>query len=393
MCSISPVWVTVHSVSCMCNREHIFPRVVRGRIKLNRLGFGCLRTSMLILMTALAVLCAAGQVPEAGPEEFFEKQLEFTRDQVRQACQGEIVSRTLKPSKHDVATAVVGRVAASEEFFINRFRDIQRHKTSKAVPLVRKFSDPPRLEDLRDLVLLPQEVRDLKKCRPGQCNLKLSGHQIELLRQQVDWGAPDAAEQANAAFRRILLEYVQAYLAAGNKAMLAYDDKREVVQMSDQFTQLVEASAFLAEYTPEFREYLLSYPGQTPPNVENFLYWSREGYGSDLKPVLSITHVTIYRNSGGPGPAALIASKQLYASHYFEASLGLTMLFPLRSADAVPGFYLVYLNRSRIDLLRKWYSGLARGSVSESVRDSMKASMTSMRSKVENEYRQAQPPP
>jgi hypothetical protein len=43
----------------------------------------------------------------------------------------------------------------------------------------------------------------------------------------------------------------------------------------------------------------------------------------------------------------VIASKQIWASHYYDGSLGITVL-----VDANPGTYLVYLNRSRIDLLR-----------------------------------------
>ena len=62
--------------------------------------------------------------------------------------------------------------------------------------------------------------------------------------------------------------------------------------------------------------------------------------------------------SGDIGPAGLreaIASKQIYGTHYFDASLGLTVLVRDRSVSS-PAMYLVYLNRSRVDI----FDGAAR---------------------------------
>jgi hypothetical protein len=54
-----------------------------------------------------------------------------------------------------------------------------------------------------------------------------------------------------------------------------------------------------------------------------------------------------------------IASKQIYAMHYFDASLGLTLLVRDPSAP-FPATYVVYLNRSRIDLFDGLFGGVAR---------------------------------
>jgi len=54
-----------------------------------------------------------------------------------------------------------------------------------------------------------------------------------------------------------------------------------------------------------------------------------------------------------------IASKQIYAMHYYDASLGLTLLVPDRGAGASATF-VVYLNRSRIDLFDGMFGGVAR---------------------------------
>jgi hypothetical protein len=54
--------------------------------------------------------------------------------------------------------------------------------------------------------------------------------------------------------------------------------------------------------------------------TEDFIYWSKQKFG--LKPVIAVTHVSIYRKPESRRP--LIASKQVCTSHYFEASLWLT---------------------------------------------------------------------
>ena len=58
------------------------------------------------------------------------------------------------------------------------------------------------------------------------------------------------------------------------------------------------------------------------PNVENFIYWSKEMFS--LKPVINLFHVTIYTRERHGTKDVFITSKQIYASHYFETSLGFT---------------------------------------------------------------------
>lgn len=71
-----------------------------------------------------------------------------------------------------------------------------------------------------------------------------------------------------------------------------------------------------------------------------------------------MTHVGIVQGESDPQlPSVLVASKQIFATHYVEAGLGLTMV--LRDhATGTP--YLAYVNRSQVDLLRGWLGGLVR---------------------------------
>lgn len=50
-------------------------------------------------------------------------------------------------------------VNASPDFFVERFRDIESYKKGTSVPVVKKLSDPPRIEDLDQLQIDKKDYR------------------------------------------------------------------------------------------------------------------------------------------------------------------------------------------------------------------------------------------
>ena len=105
----------------------------------------------------------------------------------------------------------------------------------------------------------------------------------------------------------------------------------------------------------------------------------------------SVTHVSVYVQPG----RAVIASKQLYASHYFDASLGLTAALDQGAGPVHPSMYLVYLNRSRIDLLAGFWGGLRRAIVRGRLREGMRKHLVEIARKLESscaEFPHANPP-
>ncbi|MGE5816562.1 MAG: hypothetical protein ACM37Z_00960, partial [Deltaproteobacteria bacterium] len=281
----------------------------------------------------------------------------------------------------EVAVFGVVLVKAPPDFFVERFRDIESYKKGTSVPLVKKFSAPPQLEDLDQLKVDKEDFDALKHCSIGNCDVKLSSAAIDRLRKEIDWNAPDAPEKVDKLARMSLLTYVKDYLAGGNLALSEYNDKKKPLRIVDQFDAILMASPYIYEYAPEFYVYLREYPGKLLDDAEDFIYWSKEKFG--LKPVISVTHVSIYRRPGTGH--TLIASKQIYASHYFEASLGLTAVVVAQSEE--PNFYLLYLNRSRSDALHGGFSGLARGQVKRSARSGLRENMERIKLLIEKDYR------
>jgi hypothetical protein len=99
------------------------------------------------------------------------------------------------------------------------------------------------------------------------------------------------------------------------------------------------------------------------------IVWSKIKFG--LKPVIAINHIMVYKRAQETGPQVLIASKQIYANHYFNSSLALTAFVNIPGAN--PGSYLFYENRSRADGLEGMFSKIKRGIVEDRAVDGLKA--------------------
>ncbi|MBD3305268.1 hypothetical protein GF339_02845 [candidate division KSB3 bacterium] len=300
--------------------------------------------------------------------------------------QGEVVAKVFDHSdvENEVGAFGIVRLNIPKEFLIEQFRDIASFKDSTAVQAIGKFSTPPTLQDLDALTLNAQDIRDLKKCEPGDCKVKMDANMMEQFQTQVDWRAPDYEEQATRLMRQILVEYVNTYLQVGDAAMGEYHDQEDPLHRADAFQGILQNSPYLMGYVPELYTYLLEFPYGDLSNVENFIYWSKEDFG--LKPVINLFHVTMYTRERKGSTEVFITSKQIYASHYFETALGFTAFVnEVGSEEASPDSYLMYLNRSRFDQLRGKLKGLIVAIAKNRVYDGVKKYFRQVKERLETE--------
>jgi hypothetical protein len=267
----------------------------------------------------------------------------------------QVLARILSGKGGQLAVFVATRLNAQPDALVAWTRAIAELKRSKFVLAIGRFSDPPRSSDLEDLTLDPRDLDAIRRCRPGDCGLKLSGREIESLTAVLGVAGAQWRDAAQREFRRLLVERVVQYRAGGLTALASPAD-RESRRPDEALSSIVEQSPYLARL-PHVVAWLKEYPS-ADSTVESFFYWSKEHYGNG-KPVISITHVGIVRpESDHRLPAILVAGKQIFATHYFEGGLGLTMVL----RDATNGApYLAYVNRSQVDFLRGFFGGLVRG--------------------------------
>ena len=93
-------------------------------------------------------------------------------------------------------------------------------------------------------------------------------------------------------------------------------------------------------YLPDLNRYLLDYPNAASNEIRSEFYWEKVNFG--LKPTLRIVQAIVYSGTSPDKPAYAVAVKQLYASHYFETALDLTVCV----SDKKNGFYLITIKGS-----------------------------------------------
>ncbi len=323
-------------------------------------------------------------------ETFLQERIEFSQKDLKALEQGKVVTKLLDTEKKpEVAVFGIMHLNMPVSFYLSRYRDIESFMRSSQVAEIARFSDPPQKEDLRALTLEPEEIQAIRECEAGKCNMKLPAEVISRFKHDVDWSAPDHDERVTEMIRNILIGYISAYQVGGSAAMGQYDDQKYPLRLEDEFHELLQESDYLYEYVPEFYKYLEDYPQSELPGVEDFIYWSEKKYDK-LRPIVSINHVTIFRRPEGRAHV-LIASKQIYANHYFEASFELTALVEAQSDADSSGFYVLYFNRSRFDTLRKGAPPGMKGTIRSEVLKKIDQEMNSAKAELEYFYRASNP--
>jgi hypothetical protein len=315
--------------------------------------------SVVAALVVGAATSAGGSATAA--QTFLRTNFAITDEDLAHLNAGRVVSRTLPSSdSREVATLGVIRMAVTPAFYISRLADIIGFKRDEAVLQIGTFSDPPVVGDMAAMALDESDTRSLRNCRVGDCGIQLPAAAIQRFQSEVNWQAPDAAQQANALVRHVLVAYAAEYLKHGGAASMKYADVSPETDMGHEFATLVEPPGPGLNQFPGLIQHLLTYPAGVSRDITDRLYWSKELVRS--RGVVSITHLSVAHLPEDAVPEYAVASKQIYASHYFDASLGLTVLVPDRSGKT-PATYVVYLNRSRIDLFNGFFGGITRAIV------------------------------
>ena len=265
----------------------------------------------------------------------------FSSSEIRSLLTGAPVAKVLETKTvHEIAAFGAVWIAASPQQYLDAVNDIEDFEKGGGFRMTKRISDPPRLEDFAALALTSEDVEDLRTCRSGDCGVKLSQSTLQQFRDRIDWSRPSAAADANRLMRETAYEFVRGYLEGGNERLSVYRDSERPTFVASEFTSMIDRLPEFADQ-PELKRYLLGYPAARLPDATSFLYWQEVEFG--LKPTLRINHVVIHPND----ERVAIATKMLYASHYFWTALDLRLLVPDPARGR--GFWLTTLARSRSD--------------------------------------------
>jgi hypothetical protein len=190
--------------------------------------------------------------------------------------------------------------------------------------------------------------------------------------------------------QRMALQAILNSEQGGNAALGTYRDKNHPAAVAETFASLLSRSKALPVYLPELREYLLNYPKADSGNIQSEFYWEKVNFG--LKPTLRMVQAIVYQGKSPERPAYAVAVKQLYASHYFESALDLTVCVKDDQHPAYPAFYLITMKGSQQAGLTGLKGGIMRKVAVDKTRSSLEKALASIKQKLESQAQSSNHP-
>jgi hypothetical protein len=298
----------------------------------------------------------------------------FTTADLARLDRGEPLASVLETDRRDLAVVGAVRIAGPQSKLFARYRDASAAKTSDVIMETGRFSMPPAADDLRELHFEDYDLDTIRICKPGDCGVRLSTPDMERFAHDVNWNAPNWRQQAGDLWRTLLAANAAAYLSHG--ALGDYRNKAIPLDVADEFRILFDAFAEFEKLSPEFLAHLKRFPSAPLDGTEDLLYWSKDDIN---RPVTRITHLSLYPAPPGSHRPGLIATKQIYAAHYFDAGLGLTCAFD----DGASGFFIVSMNRVRTRSLTGFTRTVVRSIVQRRCREAMEGILRSTKTAIE----------
>ncbi|MEO7043619.1 MAG: hypothetical protein ABI035_15260 [Gemmatimonadaceae bacterium] len=299
----------------------------------------------LVCASAPATALAQGSAPFS-LNDFLRTTIGLDASQVTTAQQGRAATKLLHTDlNRDVAVFGVVGIHVTREAYLARLRNAQTLISARAQSY-GIIEDPIRPNDMLGVFFDGSEWSDLKSCKFNDCSFKLPLTLMQQFAQSVDWRGDNAKAQVDSIMLRNMQALVTDYRARGSAAMPRYDDTNGI-QASGAFAALLAQSQFLREYAPAFHDYLLNYPSSKLDGATDVMYWAMDRIPR-LHPTFTINQLIVYTPPSG---VALLARKQIFADHYFEAAFEVSAVFDAPDLVGGPGVYVVSVRRYRFDSL------------------------------------------
>ena len=331
--------------------------------------------AVFVIGVAALTPSAAGFETTLEPAAFLRKYGGFSAQDVARAAAGTAVARSIQADTDEVAIAGAVSIGVSRQLFMERFRDIAAFKRAPAVLAIGRFSSPPSANDMRTLTLDDDRLSSLRRCRPGDCGVRIDAAGMARVQASLNGGGDTKA--ATEALREHLAAYAADYLARGDVALMEYHDEKLPKRISTDLGPIVRKSPYLDHELSAVRGDVTAFAGVGKSTNDHMLYWSVEKIATTE--VLSITHLIM----SAPEPGlTVIASKQIYASHFFHASLGLTLVSDGTGGKG-PSVTVIYVNRSRVDAFSGLLGPVKRAAVRSRGRSTTERLLSGLRLRLE----------
>jgi hypothetical protein len=330
---------------------------------------------------ALPMTNAQQTAPNTSKNElshFFSQYAGFNDHEINSIHSGIATAKVLNSPPEQIRIFGAVYIKADPQSYLDFATDIEQTRKIPGYLAIQKFSDPPQLSDLDTFILDADDIKDLEKCKPNECEVQLPAQNIEEFRNSVNWKAPDMVKQINTLARQMALKALQSYIEGGNASLGTYRDKKNPNVVAESFTNLLDQAKALPVYMPDLHRYLLEYPNFKSPDIQSEFHWEKVKFG--LKPTSRLVQRIIYKKDSS-APAYAVAEKQLYSSHYFQTALDVTVAVKVANQE---GFYLITVKGSQQAGLTGFKGGIVRNVVVNKTKTSMESGLDAIKKRLEN---------
>jgi hypothetical protein len=340
--------------------------------------------ALIVLAASSADAQQATETPRPPGLSFLETLgVPLSRD-IAAVDRGDVVVWAVAGTDRDeVALVGLVRVAVPRDFYFARTSDVTAFLTRPGREAFGVIGTSSALADLATMRLDPSDAAGIRKCRVSHCSIKLPEREMDAMASALArLPQRDQSTLADSLMREWLVGLATDYRARGDAALPVYDDTRPAEQSASGFRQLLGEDAPMFRDAPTFASYLAESPAHPVAGATSTIFWAVDRKPG-LKPILSVSRLSTFRGAG-PGAPMLIATKQLYASHYFDSWLDVESLVAGPAPE--PSTYVAFVRRVRFDKLPSRGPFDVRGRVVRQLRDALREELTDARKSAQAAY-------
>src|SRR5262245_39008299 len=175
----------------------------------------CLSIACFLLTLPQALTAAAGEQTFI-LDKFLRESVGLNNVQIDTVHRGKPVAIVLdSPTPDQVFVFGTIYIDAPPERYLQLANDFDSLRKLPGYIAIQKFSDPPQPSDLRTFTIDPQDLKELKTCKSGDCEVQLPSEAMDDFQKSVNWTAADAGSQANRLAQQMALQALVAYQKGG----------------------------------------------------------------------------------------------------------------------------------------------------------------------------------
>jgi hypothetical protein len=304
--------------------------------------------------------------------------LGFDRAAEQKLLAGEVVTAELEETTAKQLAVAIGMLIKGDSDALAAA--VLDGQTLHANPAILGFGqiDPGAPEaGLAGVAYTAEEVEEVRRLLQAQAGdeFNLSAEELASLHRataQLDpqrAGDPEVVQAVSEAYRSILLDRLQAYLARGIAGIAPYQRDGGASDPAEDLRAAAESSQLLQQAAPDLYRGLADFPEGQPADVRQAFFWIKEV--ANDRPVFSLNHRMVQRRPDG----VILLSRTFYAGHSFNASLSGAGVLPVQSGNAV-----FYTNRTASDQVAGFMQAmrheLGRGMMRDALIESFRAIRT-----------------